>query len=67
MCTQFQSKMTFCITNPISIPFFISEVLPDILVRRGSEFYLTDAILPVMSGGPTGTSETLLVSSQVRD
>ena len=40
--------------------FFIFEVLPDILVRRSSEFYLTDAIFTGYVRWSDGPSETLI-------
>ena len=56
--------MTFCIINPIQHSSFIFKVLPDILVRRSSEFYLTDAIFTGYVRWTDGPSETLVTGNK---
>ena len=66
ICTQCQSKTTFCIINPIQHSSFTLKVLPDILVRRSSEFYLTDAIFTGYVRWTDGPSETLQFYNNLR-
>ena len=53
MCTQFQSKMTFCIINPVSIPLSPSKFYRTFWSGVVLNFIWPTRFLPDMSGGPT--------------
>ena len=53
MCTQFQSKMTFCITVPLRIPFSSSKFYRTFWSGAVLNYIWPTRFLPDMSGGPT--------------